>query len=263
MAILYIRDELNERWIPCIEDLASIPDVARDTIYDGCALVWSSGSNMWVGGEAGGGAVDFVDQPPTSPNSKDDEFNDESLDAKWTWFNQSYLEDWDEGGTYTDSLYLQHPGWASTRIAGINQSIPVGSFTMTAKVTWGGWYGDYTRVGIFLAENNSGSPGKMVFLWMGFDMYPRIRVQRFSDPSTWAAHLADMEYNANKVYFRISYDGTTYSFFYSEDGKGWVHLYKTTSLGFTPGSIGIGIDKIFLPVGYADSSAVIDWFRVL
>jgi len=260
MALLYIRDELNETWIPCVGELGDIPNVSISAApTNGAALVYDTVSGKWIDGTAVATGGDWVDIPPESPSAYDDEFDDGSLDAKWTWYNQSYLDTWDEDTTKEDCLYLQHPGWDSTRWAILYQACTEGSFDLRTKVSWGGWRGNYTRIGLFIGE---ATPGEFTTILIGYDEYPRIRVQHFSDPNTWAEHLADIEFNGNKMYLRIGYDGSTFRFYYSDDGRAWTELYHTSSLGFTMGSIGIGIDKIFYPVGYDDSVAVFDWFRV-
>jgi hypothetical protein len=68
MAILYIRDELNERWIACVEDLDSLPDVyISANVQTGDALIYdyNSGSPRWTSGSlssgsGGGGGASYL-----------------------------------------------------------------------------------------------------------------------------------------------------------------------------------------------------------
>jgi hypothetical protein len=64
MSILYIRDELNERWLPCVENVGSIPNVnILDTVEDGHGLFYenNSGSPRWTSGSVGGGSASYLD----------------------------------------------------------------------------------------------------------------------------------------------------------------------------------------------------------
>ncbi|MHA2084003.1 MAG: hypothetical protein ACXABD_09635, partial [Candidatus Thorarchaeota archaeon] len=64
MSILYIRDELNERWLPCVENVGSIPNVnILDAVEDGHALLYedNSGSPRWTSGSVGGGSASYLD----------------------------------------------------------------------------------------------------------------------------------------------------------------------------------------------------------
>jgi hypothetical protein len=49
MTILYIRDELNQRWLPVVTDLGSIPDVVLGDVLPGYSLYYAinSGSGRW------------------------------------------------------------------------------------------------------------------------------------------------------------------------------------------------------------------------
>lgn len=67
MAILYIRDELNEYWLPCVEDLGSLPDVQLSSnIQTGDILIYdyNSGSPRWSSGSfsagSGGGGASYL-----------------------------------------------------------------------------------------------------------------------------------------------------------------------------------------------------------
>ncbi len=55
MPILYIRDELNEQWLPVVSELGAIPNVTfPNGVTDGQVLVYHSGSGVWTAGSSGG-----------------------------------------------------------------------------------------------------------------------------------------------------------------------------------------------------------------
>lgn len=99
MSILYIRDELNERWLPCVSEIDALPDVyVADGVLDGHVLMYddNSGSPRWSSGSlaAGGGTSDVQslddldDVTAGSPaNNQILQFNESS--GQWEAVSQS------------------------------------------------------------------------------------------------------------------------------------------------------------------------------
>lgn len=78
MPILYIRDELNEQWLPVVSELGAIPDVTfPNGVTNGHALIYHSGSGVWTSGSVGSGTggvsylADLLDVDAESPSSGD------------------------------------------------------------------------------------------------------------------------------------------------------------------------------------------------
>lgn len=101
MPILYIRDELNENWLPVVSELGAIPNVVfPDGVTNGQALIYHSGSGVWTAGSvaggsgSGGGGVasymdDLLDVNATNPNDNDILVYNTS-NSKWEAVAQSF-----------------------------------------------------------------------------------------------------------------------------------------------------------------------------
>jgi hypothetical protein len=113
-----------------IEDLATLVDPNADRILfwddsTGQLVYLTPGANLTItdttinasGGGGGGGAVN-VDSHPASPDAMDDEFEEASLNARWTWLDQgTSTATFDQG-----SIHLQSPTEATLHVRGIEQT---------------------------------------------------------------------------------------------------------------------------------------------
>jgi hypothetical protein len=76
-----------------------------------------------------GGGLQYPDEPPASPNTEDDEFDDTSLDAKWT--ETSTAASVDYGGDIPSCVSAYFSGNQSYQLA--QDYAPSGAFALTAK----------------------------------------------------------------------------------------------------------------------------------
>ena len=210
-------------------------------------------------GGVDGGVASWVnahpDNPPTSPDAMDDEFDGASLDAKWTRIN--YV-----GGTteaIAHSRYFLTDAARPIQICGIEQAIS-GNFIVRAKFEIESPTSDYNGVGIGMKNSANGR-----YEWLGiihYSSYGYLSPTRFylSDATTyegeesidaWAIRSAfylEIENDGTNLYSRISTSG--HNFFLMQT------IAIANYLGAAPTDIGI-----FMFREGAALAISCDWFR--
>lgn len=122
-----------------LDDLTDV-DLATNPPTDGDALVYDSGTSLWVPGEVsggGGGTVPtFAELPPTSPSVYDDEFNAGTLDAKWTQSSTGTAPTVAINQYPADSCYRAQFGSANGMVSILQSFVPgANPFSITFKVS--------------------------------------------------------------------------------------------------------------------------------
>lgn len=229
-----------------------------------------AGANpSWVAQSGGGGGGNITpDTHPSSPNAQDDEFETGSSinTSQWTAFNVST-------GTTTlanGSLVFLPALTASRNFGGYSQPV-TGSWEYTAQVSTqapSAALASGASGGMFVA---AGTGGKII--WIGFGSGTALTVQKLnafnsfnSNPvlvsnSIPAAFIPGASFS-NRLYLRISYNGTTLVFSASSTGIAgtFVTVFSEASATFlgTPALIGLGFDN-----EHASAQAILlsDWFR--
>lgn len=198
---------------------------------------------------------------PASPDSMDDEFEETSLNGRWTWRNQSTTT----ATLYNGSLIMSPPVGAGENLRIIEQSVS-GSWKFRARVSLHGT-ANYHSCGLCVINSGSGKVmtcSKVYDSGAGNEAYA---VSKYTNVTTYsAALLANTDYadrfgsHQQFSYFEIEYDGTTLYFRMSGDGIVFDTVASEAAATFlgAPDKIGIYCNVVngsSAPVG------VVDWFR--
>lgn len=221
---------------------------------DGRVIAVSTAAVDVEGGGGAPGTSSFViaDTIPGSPNAQDDEFNAGSLDGKWTWLNQG-----------SSAIAFSDPtGWAtitpqtSTSWRGIVQSVPVGNWTMTARLSAGFGHIQDGYAGIWL---HGGTDGTGDVWCIGKDGAPGTVATRcetiVSYSFTGTRSNNNTTWGVNVAYLRMTWDGTNIQCWISLDGIRY-QRFTAFAPGYTPTKFGIATKS---NSGFESS---FDWFRV-
>lgn len=210
----------------------------------------------WVDAPSGGTSyANPIDEPPTSPSTRDDEFNDESLDSKWSWVNQGAAT-WDNvnGRGYASLI----SSYDTVRM--IVQDAPSGDFTVTVKVGLQSPQTDYFCFGIALY--NPDNSRRIVFGICHRSTYTGVQIVKFNSDTSYNSNLYLYAWGESAKYFRVSVASGVCSYLVSNDGNVWVTVKTenvSTFLVSLP-KIGVGIFR-----NNTDGNTyygICDWFRV-
>lgn len=194
------------------------------------------------------------DARPATPATEDDEFEGTSLDAKWTWENQG------SSTVAFKNSRLVFTGAASTTEARvIYQTAPSTPYRVTVKLAPdGSTPATNHNVGIGFEES---STGKLHIVGIS-DNDTNVRVQRWTDSSTYSSSDANAAIAERPAYLRIEDDGTDLKFHYSHDGIVFEEYYTLTRTTYMSG----GPNRILLFCSAGDASldavAIYQYFRV-
>lgn len=196
------------------------------------------------------------DNPPVSPNAKDDEFTGSSLDVKWTWLNQGSASVALNSSSIAQFL-VDTTG--SRKIRAITQAVPTAPWTVTCKImsgvqpassaasSSGTGFGSLNASGLCLYSSSS---SKLTTLYLTFDTAWRAYSQRFTnvttiDPSTPTQFYFDNLKQQQWYWLRISNDSTHYNYYISYDGIFYYQFGQETIGAFlTATDVGICMDAV-------------------
>jgi hypothetical protein len=188
-----------------------------------------------------------VDAPPTSPTSQDDEFNDGSLNGKWSEYDPGSKLTVTESSTYKHLQLLSASGGGAWTVAGIYQAIPAGDFTITVRIAPLAPGANYYMTGLALWEDATNSAAKIQDYVMsirggGLNLSSHYYTA-YNNLSTTPVDLT-INYNWSSFYYmRIRRNSTNYYWDWSNDGLSW-NTYGTPSAvnpSFTPTHFGISV----------------------
>lgn len=211
---------------------------------------------------SGGGGTASVDDPPGSPNAKDDEFSSSfNAGSLWTWVNQSTAT----ATTSNGSLLLYHASASGDNTSIIVQNVPATPWTITAKCTF---VGPPTNV-VFggLAVRDSGT-GKLVLYGPGENSGRMMQVYNFTNPTASSAQVIETLNAAfwSWTYWRIKDDGTNMIFSFSFDGISYYPAKTVTRTSFlaNPNQFGLFIyaGAGTAADGHLDATISCSYFRV-
>jgi len=195
------------------------------------------------------------DFPPLVPSALDDEFLTTTLNPKWTWANQSTT-----ALTFANSSAIFVPPVANTdNLRTISQAPPLSPWTIKTKVQLAFPGSDFHKAGICLRDNAGGKSLNLVICSVS-SVYTAI-LMRYSADTTFATQALNTALGQRYVYLAVSYDGTTFTLYYSLDGIVYRSLGTETLANYivTLGAIGLVAET---HATSASQTFVFDWFRV-
>jgi len=187
-------------------------------------------------GGGGGSIYDHpIDEPPAIPHAKDDEFDDTSVNPKWSWINQGTAT-WEEQNGYGKLSMLS--GTDHSRL--FVQTIPTGDFTATVKIEILAPTNNYFNFGLVLY--NSGNNRHVISGWCARSTYTGMHVLKMNSTSSFSADAHLRSWTGFEVYIRVRVVGTSYYVDRSTDGEIWTTVFNeaiSTFLG-TLTHVGLG-----------------------
>lgn len=268
-----------------VELQGSSPGVENVTkiIFDGPAASVAAGGNPGEvvvtidtvsGGGGGGGSATFLnanitpDTHPNSPAALDDEFEGSTLDGKWTQQN------WNSSTAVPFGGYLQF-GSANSGVdnpAQLVQSIPAPTLAwdFRCKIPTTTQAGAESRAGIFVGDFSTGK-GYLLGHYITGGSANNLYISR---QNAWGGSgVTNVVAQSNQggsiiayglypaVWFRISFDGTSLSFWKSIDGAAFVQITTPIAYSTFLGTQATGIG-IYEANGTASNGVgTFDWFR--
>jgi hypothetical protein len=207
----------------------------------------------------GGGAGAFWNPrlPPTTPHAMDDEFDDSSLDGKWTEMDYSDLMTVAE-----DITGLKLISTSYNELATLTQPVPVSDYMVWTKISiFNSTYDGWGKVGICFQEgtkdNNFFVVGCIVTGGNDHgDMY--IHSEYWSDYLTVISDGGVGKYFPMSIWIRVLVDVSeqSYTTELSLDGLSWQKAGVDTP-GFTPTKVGA-----FIVQADGHDTALFSFFRV-
>jgi len=174
---------------------------------------------------------------PAAPSTDDDEFATAGAGPPTGWTA------WDYGAIGTEAvddagLALAQANQTNGKLSGIYKALPSGDFTIWTRCSAGAIAGEmYAQLAIF--QDAASSTADIHSVGLRRTSTPGANVNRWSDYDNLSSQLASLSFNANTVWARIDRTGSTYQFWWSENGITWWRLYTTAALGYTPTHMGL------------------------
>lgn len=194
-----------------------------------------------------------LDFPPLSANSMDDEFDDGTLDAKWTWLNQGTLTATEQSNVLT----ITNPGSVADA-RGLYQSVPSSPWCFRTKFyAPSGPIGTNTMSGLFVGE---ATPGNIRTVGQ---FESEMRGISYVTPSTAAAAWGlnfgtEAEHRGAAVFYaQMAFDGTYLTAWLSSSNDGQFLYVNEEAVSFTPGIVGL----LIASDGTTEMQTSFDWFR--
>jgi hypothetical protein len=199
-----------------------------------------------------------LDTPPTTPSAYDDEFDDNTVNSKWLWINQSTSSAEEIKNSFLKLNILYN---SSPQARGIVEPCPTTNFTVTTKFYATSRYGNYPKTGIFISESLTGKCCLFdLYFYTGSVLY--ISHELFSAPATRSSYGTNVAIHPLTVYLKtyIYNDSGTWKADCSTSKDGFIWIpYSTITLGFVPAYVGLGADN---EGGTQTDNYYYEWFRV-
>lgn len=178
---------------------------------------------------------------PASPNAKDDEFSDGSVDAKWTEFDPPGVLTVTEDAYGLKLVAVDDPGVGGLSLVGVYQAIPSDDeFEIITKVTLSGPVTSYLAGGIFVSGNIAGSPSSAPWLLLGFQIsangFDEVWVLNETNRTSFSSKPYGIENRSDTMYLALQWKTSTnrYCAWFSYTGVDWTRLSAETA---TPGTV--------------------------
>lgn len=219
------------------------------------SLAYSSGSDAIYNRK--------VDVPPTVPNAMDDEFEGESLDAKWTILDQ---QTGDTIALDNGCLIMESPTGHAHRRFAIVQTTPSGSWKVRAKLAIESLIWNFYGIGLMVRCSSSDK-----WIWFGLMAHSSCGVLTgFGQANTGDSVAAEYDmcnYVSHECYLELEYDSVNTKMIWriSTTGNAYrlIREYPVADfLGVAPDQVGITTHP-YDNTGYGWGGLMTcDWFRV-
>ncbi len=224
-------------------------------------------SSYWVPSAAGGGGGTALkriwspDMPPASPTTQNDEFNDGSLDVKWSEFDPNSVLTVSESSTY-NLVSLTQATRAGSNITGIYQTIPAGDFTIWARVSMLVQRRNYFLTGLALWENPADTSKSITTIGLTSNASATLfEIIHWTNHNTFNSAVLTINIDLQThAYLRVRRASTSYFAAYSTDGISWWEFGGDIGPLATPTKFGVFTDNEAMTV---DGVGVFPFFRYL
>jgi hypothetical protein len=181
-----------------------------------------------------------ADAPPVSPTALDDEFDDATLDGKWSEFDPNGILTVSESSVYKAAV-LSEATRAGDNIVGLHQTIPAGDFTIWTKVSALALRKNHHLFGLALWENPADVSKTLMTNNLTINGTNTLwEVCKFNNHNTFNSAPLSVAVNyQTHVYLRIKRISTDYYFAYSTDGISWMEYNGALNPLATPTTFGI------------------------
>lgn len=201
------------------------------------------------------------DKPPVTPNAMDDEFNDGSVNGKWTSFNQL------SGQTITEqghTLVMETPTNIQGRVFALMQTAPSGTWKIRTKMFQEGATWNYFGYGLIVRRTTGADKSlEAGQLWINSN-FGQTLYAIYLNGTSYASEVDLYNVNSSPTYLEVEYDGTNIIWRHSTSGEVYVQFYSvvaSTAIGGAPEQVGLFVHP------YGDNNAnwkgvaSFDWFR--
>lgn len=234
----------------------SAPSVNHTLLY----VITGSNSGLYIENDAGQKIGPFitgsssvstplktiwnVDAPPNSPTSQDDEFDNGSLDVKWSEFDPNTVLTVTESAA-NKQLILDQSTRAGTNITGIYQTLPAGNFTIWCRVALASLRQGATLTGLSFWENPADTSKSILTHGITMNATNILwEVDQWTNHNTFSAAPVSAAMNFQPYgYFRTRRNGTSYFHAVSLDGLGWYEYPIAVNPLATPTAVGLFMDN--------------------
>lgn len=113
-------------------------------------------------------------------------------------------------------------------------SLPSWTWTVRAKYSRTG--GSWPEFGLWIKDNS----GKMIGIVSEAD---RFLIKRLNSNTSYDANIYTAYFPDTSTWFRVAYNGTNISFYFSWDGRNWIYVWQEPKANFLNGNlvyVGIG-----------------------
>jgi hypothetical protein len=189
--------------------------------------------------------------PPGTIHTKGDEFDNSSLDVKWSEWDPATLLTVTEDAWGVKLAHTDNPG-ATHSLAGIYQAFGADDeWEITTRVTITAPHGDGAFAGLGLLQDPSGAPTTSDALLFtirspGASGPDIVGLHRYTDYTTFAASPGSFEWRSTEAYLCLQWKVSTakYSAWFSSNGIGWNSLLRDQAHGMAaaPGYFGLCVN---------------------
>ena len=211
--------------------------------------------------QSGGGGTNYdnpIDEPPSTPNAMDDEFDGTTLNSKWSWLDQ---------GSATIDLngkYLKMNMFSSSdNNRMIIQPIPTVPFEVTAKIRMYIPNFNWATFGITIYNSANNKRG---ILGIGtVSGNSRAHLIQFTSATAWNADTWSINGFGDPSavhYVKVTFNTTSFSFYLSSDGDEWIFIGTDTYSRWIGAVTHVGIGYFRNNTDGVNRPGRCDWFRV-